>query len=334
MQGISNCHWSIGRSADRATPSPQPGAIPASSPCCPSDTSVSLSGTPAASGPSAGPGRSWYRAELAGEWLCGREFRGVDLREANLREADLTEADLRSADLRRANLAQANLSFADLRGADLRYTHLRRVNWQGAVYDGRTRWPHGFDPKIRPEMQASGEPETRCSGWKAGFWGVAGLILLVDQLTKSLVRDLVPVGSRAVSVLNDTLFLQRVENRGLTFQLLESQGVLLIGLGGALLLAILAVYAFQVRRRLSPDPATITGLALLFAGGLGNLLDRVFYGAVLDFIGLYAGPVFNLADVAVLAGAVCLGLARRMDPVCTQSAPLQGGRRDTRLGWE
>jgi hypothetical protein len=89
-------------------------------------------------------------AELRGAYLSGADLFGVNLAEADLRgadlgAADLTSADLRCADLTGANLYGADLGDADLRGADLRDADLREAYVNGALYDGFTLWPEGFD---------------------------------------------------------------------------------------------------------------------------------------------------------------------------------------------
>jgi signal peptidase II len=72
---------------------------------------------------------------------------------------------------------------------------------------------------------------------------------------------------------------------------------------GAMLLALIVV---AVRRRLSGWPAL--GLALFVAGGLSNWIDRVTQGRVVDFLNVGVGPfrtgVFNVADLAIMVGAV------------------------------
>jgi signal peptidase II len=75
-----------------------------------------------------------------------------------------------------------------------------------------------------------------------------------------------------------------------------------VGTGAILLL----LTVFAVRRRLSGWPAL--GLALFVAGGVSNWVDRVTQGTVVDFLNVGVGPVrtgvFNVADVAIMAGAV------------------------------
>jgi uncharacterized protein YjbI with pentapeptide repeats len=96
-------------------------------------------------------------------YLRGAELRGACLGGADLFDADLVAADLRGADLGGANLSGANLRAADLSGAnllgadlsdarldgtDLSSAHLSSANLEGAVYDGFTVWPKGFDPRL------------------------------------------------------------------------------------------------------------------------------------------------------------------------------------------
>jgi hypothetical protein len=86
-------------------------------------------------------------ARMNGMDLFGADLAGADLRGADLGWANLSHADLRGADLRRANLVGADLSDARLSGADLRSAHLADTDLEGAIYDGFTQWPEGFDPR-------------------------------------------------------------------------------------------------------------------------------------------------------------------------------------------
>lgn len=79
---------------------------------------------------------------LAGAELTGAHWRGVRLPGVEFWGVDFSDADLRDADLRGASLVRCGLYGADLRGADL-----GKANLGGTVYDRRTHWPAGFDPR-------------------------------------------------------------------------------------------------------------------------------------------------------------------------------------------
>jgi signal peptidase II len=136
-----------------------------------------------------------------------------------------------------------------------------------------------------------------------------------DQVSKSAARALLASGVTE-SLFADSLRLQLVENPGsflslgaslpehLRFSLFTAAvAVLLIGLVSASLFA----------RRLGP--ARIVALGLVAGGGISNLIDRIFYdGRVTDFlnvgIGSFRTGIFNMADVAILAGALLLIFTR------------------------
>lgn len=138
------------------------------------------------------------------------------------------------------------------------------------------------------------------------------LILLActgcDQATKTLAKEYVPRHA-VLSFAYDTIRLQYVENRGAFLgvgaALPEPARALLFISGVAVvLMGILGYAALQ-----ATVPTTIVGLALIAGGGIGNLIDRVAHdGGVIDFLNLGIGAVrtgiFNLADVAILIGAV------------------------------
>ncbi len=132
-----------------------------------------------------------------------------------------------------------------------------------------------------------------------------------DQVSKSAARSLLTSGITE-SFFADALRLQLVENPGsflsLGASLPESlRFALFTGAVGLLLLGI--VYASLFAQRL--DHRRFVALALVAGGGLGNLLDRLIYaGRVTDFLSIGIGSVrtgiFNLADMAILAGAILL----------------------------
>ncbi len=133
---------------------------------------------------------------------------------------------------------------------------------------------------------------------------VAVLVVVADQVTKWLIVDWIGRGdaTHRREILGSLVALHYVENSGVAFGLLQGQGVLVP------LLAI-AVVAFLLRmyRRVASSSAWFAvGSGLIFGGSLGNLIDRVRLGFVIDFIRVSSWPTFNLADSAITLGALAL----------------------------
>lgn len=146
-------------------------------------------------------------------------------------------------------------------------------------------------------------------------YGSALAILALDQVGKALAAHrLLPLGAEGLPVAGGWLRLRYLENTGAAFGLLRGQGPLLTGL------ALLVVGLLLVYYRLLPrhTPAARLSLGLLLGGALGNLLDRLRLGYVVDYIDLTVWPVFNLADAAICAGVAILAahllLEGREDP--------------------
>jgi len=133
----------------------------------------------------------------------------------------------------------------------------------------------------------------------------------LDRATKLLVEAY--VGREEVLTIIPGFFnLVYAQNRGMAFSLLaegesEWRSFFLLGLT-ALITALVASILWQTAASgLASSPLARTGLALILGGALGNLYDRLAYGAVLDFLDFYLGrwhwPAFNLADTGLTVGA-------------------------------
>lgn len=139
------------------------------------------------------------------------------------------------------------------------------------------------------------------------WFALAGALIVLDQLTKWLVLQRFAVGEQLV--LTDFLNLVLVYNRGAAFSFLADapgwQTPLLaaFALGAAALVSVLLVR--------SPGRNMLClGLALILGGAIGNLIDRLRFGQVVDFVDLHAfgyhWPAFNVADAGISVGAVVL----------------------------
>jgi signal peptidase II len=132
-------------------------------------------------------------------------------------------------------------------------------------------------------------------------------IVAVDQLTKAMVRRMLPLYD-SVTIIPGFVDLTHVRNTGAAFGLFNAAEFPLkpaVMLGMAIIaLAAIAVYAAQLR----PDERLArAGLALVLGGAVGNLIDRAATGYVLDFVDVYYGNAhfwaFNVADSAITVGA-------------------------------
>src|SRR5262245_38095129 len=139
-----------------------------------------------------------------------------------------------------------------------------------------------------------------------------------DQASKSLARAHLP-RHEIFSFLGDTVRLQYSENAGgflgLGAGLSPATRRVIFKAGVAVMLLTLALFTLAARRATALQ---IFALALFVGGGLGNLVDRIAYGGVvIDFMNIGIGPlrtgIFNVADVAIMVGAVGVALFARRD---------------------
>jgi signal peptidase II len=139
------------------------------------------------------------------------------------------------------------------------------------------------------------------------WFAVAAAIVVADQITKWLVLARFAPGERVE--LTGFMNLVLVFNKGAAFSFLadapgwQTPVLVAFALGAAVLVSVLLVR--DPSRRLY-----CAGLALILGGAVGNVIDRLRFGHVVDFLDLHAGgwhwPAFNVADSAITVGAVLL----------------------------
>lgn len=128
------------------------------------------------------------------------------------------------------------------------------------------------------------------------------LIAVLDQIIKYFVSlYLQPIGS--VSVIDNLFSLTYVENNGVAFGMFSDMRWLFVVLTGVLI-AIIVAYMFKKRPK---EKIFYISTALIIGGGIGNLIDRIFYGYVIDYLSLsFFPPVCNFADYCITVGTVIL----------------------------
>ena len=154
------------------------------------------------------------------------------------------------------------------------------------------------------------------------FLGLAALVVILDQVTKRLAEDRLRE-PRSVPVVDDVLRLTYVENRGAAFGLLQDQTTFFVFVGILVIGVIAASYRYLPRSGFLLHLA----LGLQLGGAIGNLIDRIRQGYVVDFVDFgYRSnwwPVFNVADSAIVVGVALLAL-NALSPSTREEAAQSG----------
>jgi signal peptidase II len=139
---------------------------------------------------------------------------------------------------------------------------------------------------------------------------LAVTVAAIDQLTKYLLVSAIgPDRSDfAVEIIDSWLTLEYTENRGAAFGLFSGSAPILTGIS----IAILTVLLWHYLRQRRPPLWQTVAIGAIVGGALGNLVDRVRLGHVIDFLSVGSWPNFNVADSAITVGALVLiwGLAQ------------------------
>ena len=138
----------------------------------------------------------------------------------------------------------------------------------------------------------------------------AAVVISLDQITKNAISSRFLM-HEAYAVINGFFNLVYVMNPGAAFGFLASASPTFryIFFIVVTFIAILLIIYYLVKSK--PESiATVLSLALIFAGAVGNLIDRIRFGAVVDFLDVYIGtwhwPAFNVADSAITVGAILM----------------------------
>lgn len=137
------------------------------------------------------------------------------------------------------------------------------------------------------------------------YYLVAVIIVALDQWTKWLVVNNMELGER-IPLLDPTLALLSHRNRGAAWGMLEGQ----IWLFSIVTVIVIAGILYYFHKEAKGKPLFQLSLMILLGGAIGNFIDRLYLGEVVDFIDVlipiinYDFPIFNIADAALTIGVV------------------------------
>lgn len=131
------------------------------------------------------------------------------------------------------------------------------------------------------------------------------LLLIVDQISKLLVVKLLDI-NQGIEIIKNFFYLTYTHNTGAAFSILTGERLFLI----VIATAILIILFNYIRKNKIERKLDILAFSLIIGGSLGNLIDRIVRGYVVDFIDIkifgYNFPVFNLADTLIVIGVFLL----------------------------
>ena len=133
---------------------------------------------------------------------------------------------------------------------------------------------------------------------------VAAFVIILDQVTKAVVRENLNFGESWSPFTGFASFIRIVhwENYGAAFGMFQNGGVV-FGVLAAVVTLIIAIYYSRIPHELW---IMRIALAMQVGGALGNLIDRIRFGPVTDFIAVGTFPVFNVADASITVGVIIL----------------------------
>ncbi len=130
------------------------------------------------------------------------------------------------------------------------------------------------------------------------------IFLIIDQISKILVVKFLDLNS--VTVIKNFFYLTYTNNTGAAFSILTDKRIFLVLVG--IIIIILLIY--YLKKHQIKNTINKIAFALVIGGSLGNLIDRIIRGSVVDFIDIkifsYNFPIFNLADTFITIGVLLL----------------------------
>ncbi|MEE8179822.1 MAG: signal peptidase II [bacterium] len=127
------------------------------------------------------------------------------------------------------------------------------------------------------------------------------ILLSVDQFSKYIIRQKMSL-AESIPIIKSVFHITYVENRGIAFGLFPQGSSLFIVIS----LIIILVIMFFERKKVIKSLKERFCLGLILGGALGNLIDRLRFGFVIDFLDFRIWPVFNLADSGVCIGGILM----------------------------
>lgn len=135
---------------------------------------------------------------------------------------------------------------------------------------------------------------------------ISGIILIVIDIVIKLIISNNLILNQSISVINNFFYITYVKNTGVAWSILSGKINLIIVITLAIIM-LLIIYIFNKK---SYSVLEIISYSMLLSGSIGNLIDRIIYGYVIDYLDFnilgYDYPIFNFADICIVIGIILI----------------------------
>ena len=128
----------------------------------------------------------------------------------------------------------------------------------------------------------------------------SSILFIIDLISKLLIDNLLSFGEN-IYIIKNFLVIKKVYNTGASFSILLGKSYLFIICG-----IICIYYLYKSLNSINNNKLIIISYSLLFSGIIGNMVDRILYKHVIDFISILSFPIFNIADIFICSGSILL----------------------------
>lgn len=144
---------------------------------------------------------------------------------------------------------------------------------------------------------------------------VSLLVIVFDQVIKYLINNCLDLFYH-INIINNFFYITNVHNTGAAWNILDGNRFFLIFIA---LIAILSIYLLFIKNK-ELNKLDIISYGLLIGGIIGNLIDRIIYGYVIDYLEFiifkYHYPIFNLADICIVISVILIVINSIIESRC------------------
>lgn len=136
------------------------------------------------------------------------------------------------------------------------------------------------------------------------YWIMSGALIAIDQWVKWWITSNLALGETQ-PIIPGVLSLNHIRNTGAAWSMLEGK---MWFFTVVTIVAVVAIIYLMIKNRQTASRWFMTGLALILAGAIGNFIDRVRLGYVVDMFqtDFMNFPIFNVADISLVCGVICI----------------------------